>query len=105
MSGKRLPVSRLVVFFLIVLAALRSAALDLGGAPPYNTYRATVVGLIEEPKANLTKKIRRREHTIDLYPDFGVPPVMWNHEKMRYSVAWHKRPAVPLQRSPIFKIN
>ena len=61
--------------------------------PEYSAYRATVFGHIWEPRAELAEITRRDVQALDLYPERGVPSVLWMHEELDYGLAWQHGPA------------
>ncbi len=66
--------------------------------PFVNPYEATVLGTPEMygPSADgsaAPDKVRVKEMTLSVFKDRQVPDVFWHHDKMRYSIAYHKQKA------------
>jgi len=62
--------------------------------PLKNPIAATILGTPAKYRAKLPEKIRVKEYeTITIFPERRVPDVFWYNRELRYSIAWHRKPA------------
>ncbi|SLM28921.1 conserved hypothetical protein [Desulfamplus magnetovallimortis] len=61
--------------------------------PFVNPYEATVLGTPSLYKKAFPDKIRKKEFELIIFNDRTIPKVFWYHDKLQYSLAWHKKKA------------
>lgn len=66
---------------------------ELYDYPFVNPYEATVLGTPEMYGAKIPDDVRVKERTIKVFKERRVPDILWYHNKMKYSIAYHKKKA------------
>jgi len=61
--------------------------------PFINPYESTVLGTPEMYEDKIPSEIRVKERTLKVFKERKVPDILWYHDKMKYSIAFHKEKA------------
>lgn len=81
------------LLFLVISGNVRSAESNQYGYPVDNPFIATILATPPNLKAPLPEKINVKELTMTVFPDRGIPEVLWYNEKLFYSLAAQKEKA------------
>ncbi|MCD4719598.1 MAG: alpha/beta hydrolase [Desulfobacula sp.] len=90
---KKIAIACILCGLIIVPISRANTPVDLYDYPFVNSYEATMIGTPEIYRADIPDTARTEERTLTVFKNRQVPDVLWYHNKMKYSIAFHKKKA------------